>query len=120
MKIDILKDERNVETYSAGETIFSAGETGDVMYSVVEGRVDIALSGDVLETVEEGGIVGEMAIVDHGPRSASAVARTEVKLTPIDAKRFELIIGHNPNIALLVMRAMTERLRAMNARGHAF
>jgi CRP-like cAMP-binding protein len=86
------------------------------MYCVVEGEVDILLDGEGLETVGEGGIIGEMALVDHQYRSADAIARTDVKLTPIDAKRFEFVIGQNPQVALQVMRVMTERLRAMNAR----
>ena len=65
MRIDILKDDRNVTEQTAGTVIFAAGEPGELMYCVVEGEVDVVLDGEVLETVGEGGIIGEMALVDH-------------------------------------------------------
>ena len=114
--VDILKDSRNVVAFPAGQAVFSAGDEGNVMYSVVEGEVEIVNGGQILEVVSEGGIVGELALIDDGPRSATAIARTDCLLTPIDQRRFSLIIDHNPHVAIQVMRVMANRLRAMNAR----
>lgn len=46
------------------------------MYGVVEGEVEITLRGKHLDTIEAGGIFGELALVDDSPRSATAVAKT--------------------------------------------
>src|SRR4051794_41282794 len=58
----------------AGETLFSAGEAGDKMYLVLEGKIDVRIGGKVVTTVGLHGIIGEMALLDLEPRSASALA----------------------------------------------
>ena len=103
-----------VETYQSftpGQTIFQEGEPGDRLYIVVEGQVDIIAGGQLLETVQSGGILGELALIDDKPRSARAVARTDCALTPITRQHFLTLIQRTPLFALQVMRVMAERLR---------
>jgi len=69
-----------------------------------------------VETVEEGGLLGEMSLVDDRERSASAVALVDCELVPIDEKRFLFLVQETPFFALEVMRTMARRLRAMNER----
>ena len=107
----ILRNEREAIAFTAGETIFRAGEPGDVMYAVLEGLVDIVIHDQVIETVGEGGILGEMALIDTKPRSASAVAKTDCKLAAVNQKRFFLLIQQTPFFAIQVMEVMAERLR---------
>lgn len=52
-----------------------------------------------------------MAILDRQPRSADAVAKTDVKLAPVDERRFLMLVQNHPYFALTVMRIMAERLR---------
>jgi CRP-like cAMP-binding protein len=85
------------------------------MYAVSEGEVDILVHGKVVETVGPGGILGEMALIDTKPRSATAIAQTDCKLVPISEKRFTFLIQQTPHFALQVMRVMAERLRRMDA-----
>ena len=101
----------------AGEVIFTAGDPGDRMYVVIEGEVDVLFEGRVIETTGPGGILGEMALIDRSPRSATAVAKTDCKLAPIDEKRFEFLVGQTPFFALHVMRVMCERLRRWTGYG---
>jgi CRP-like cAMP-binding protein len=68
----------------------------------------------VLETVGPGGIIGEMALINTSARSASAIARTDSKLVPITAKRFQFLVQQTPFFALQVMEVMADRLRRMN------
>lgn len=68
---------RDLVSFSAGEPVFQAGEDGTVMFVVKEGQVGIVVGGAVADTVGPGGIVGEMALIDRGPRSASAIARMD-------------------------------------------
>ena len=110
-KIELFQHAKDFVTFKAGERIFEAGQPGDYMYAVVEGEVDIVSRGKVLETTGAGGIVGELALIDRSPRSASAFARSPCKLVPVDAKRFEYMVQQTPFFALQVMRIMTERLR---------
>lgn len=86
------------------------------MYAVVEGQVDIFVNGKLVETVEKGGIFGEMALIDAENRTATAVAKTDAKLVPVDERRFLFLIQQTPNFALHVMRVLSERLRRINER----
>jgi CRP/FNR family cyclic AMP-dependent transcriptional regulator len=97
--------------------VFKQGDPGDVMYAVVEGSVDIVLGDRVLETVEtveSGGIVGELALVDSGPRSASVIARTRARLARVDVRQFMFLVQEHPTFALQVMRVLAERIRRAN------
>jgi CRP-like cAMP-binding protein len=86
------------------------------MYVVLEGEVDLYLHGQLIETLREGGVLGEMALLDTEPRTASAVARTNCKVVPVNQKRFNLLVQHTPDFAIQIMRVMAGRLRAMDAR----
>jgi CRP-like cAMP-binding protein len=55
-----------------------------------------------------------MALIDHSPRSASARAKTDCQLVPIDEARFKYMIQQTPFFAIEVMRVITRRLRHMN------
>ncbi|HWY52015.1 MAG TPA: cyclic nucleotide-binding domain-containing protein [Chthoniobacterales bacterium] len=99
------------ESFSAHDTIFSKGDPRTVMYVVLEGEVEIRLGDKVLEVVGPDGIFGEMALVDGQPRTATAIARTDCKLVPIDQRRFQFLIQQTPYFALEVMRVLVGRLR---------
>jgi CRP-like cAMP-binding protein len=109
----LSKDENRIQV-PAGKSIFEAGQPGSEMYIVTAGTVELRADGKVLETLEPGGVFGEMALVDDQPRSATAVAVSECELVPIDEKRFEFLMGRMPFFALEVMRVMARRLRRMN------
>ncbi|MBL8251960.1 MAG: cyclic nucleotide-binding domain-containing protein [Candidatus Competibacter sp.] len=99
------------QPFPAGHIVFREGETGNSLYIIAEGEVDITRGGRVLETVGPGGIVGELALIDDKPRSASAIARTDCLLAPINREHFLALVQRTPLFALQVMRAMANRLR---------
>lgn len=107
------------QSFAQDEIIFREGEPGDRLYIVAEGQADIVADGQVLETVEAGGILGELALIDDKPRSARAVARTDCVLTPITRQHFLTLVQRTPLFALQVMRVMAERLRRANTRSRA-
>jgi len=106
----------DAETRPAGTVIFTAGEPGTVMYVVRRGEVTISVGDETVETVGVGGLIGEMALLDDEPRSATARAATACELVPVDRKRFLFLVQQTPFFALQVMRTMATRLRGMNAR----
>jgi CRP-like cAMP-binding protein len=100
-----------------GEFLFREGDDADALYIVERGVLRIISGSAVYETVQAGGIVGEMAIIDEGaPRSASVIAGTYVELIKIGADEFTVLIADAPEFALMVMRVMARRLRLMNRR----
>lgn len=98
----------------AGEMIFDEGDSGERMYVVRAGEVEIRCGDTVLETLEEGGMFGEMALIDGTHRSASAWAKTDCELIPVDEETFLFLVHETPYFALDVMRTLTRRLRSMN------
>ena len=103
--------DKNAADYPAGTVIFSDGDFSSEMYVVLEGQVDIVAQGIVLETVNPGGMFGEMALIDASPRSASAVTRSDCRLVPVNQQRFQFLIQQTPFFALEVMRILADRLR---------
>ena len=100
----------------AGKVVFREGDPGDVVYVVLDGKVDLRLKGRLVETVGPGGILGEMALIEQAPRVASATARTACDLQPISEERFMSMIQQTPHFALQIMKVMASRLRRMNVR----
>lgn len=109
--LGLFRHATNTVTFAAGATIFEAGARGDLMYVILEGSVAIIVDGKVIETAEAGSCVGEMALIDAAPRSATAVAHTDVRLAPVDQRRFTFMVQETPNFALQVMHIMAQRLR---------
>ena len=102
--------------FADGGVIFVKGDRGEFAYLVRSGEVEIRGSGHAFEVVGPGGLFGEMALIDGGPRSASAVARKATELVVVDKPTFVRLLGEVPDFALKVMQLLTARLRAANIR----
>ncbi|MCU0585745.1 MAG: Crp/Fnr family transcriptional regulator [Desulfobacterales bacterium] len=106
--------ERNLK---AGETLFTEGEQGNEMYLIRSGKVEISRSAGgqkkVLATLSEGSFLGEMAIVDDAPRSATAIAASDVSLLILDRAAFKAQLQENPMIEYLIT-SLVKRLRETN------
>lgn len=100
--------------FKAGDIIFKKGNKGDSMYSIVEGEVDIIIEDEIIETLTNKDIFGEMALVDQKPRSATVRAKTDCKINVISKKRFLYFVQKNPYFALDIMSILSNRLRKMN------
>jgi CRP-like cAMP-binding protein len=103
-----------VRTFKAGETIFNEGDPASELYVIQDGRVEIRLGNRLLDTIEKNEVFGEMALVDGAPRSASAIALTDVSLVPIAERQFLFLVSQTPFFSLNVMRVLVHRLRASN------
>jgi CRP/FNR family transcriptional regulator, cyclic AMP receptor protein len=103
-----------VRAFKAGDVIFRQGDAAQELFVVQSGKVEIRLGNRVLDTLPEHSIFGEMALIDAAPRSATAVAATDVRLVPVDEKQFLFLVSRTPHFALNVMRVLARRLRASN------
>ncbi|MDD2725535.1 MAG: Crp/Fnr family transcriptional regulator [Methylovulum sp.] len=107
----ILNNDKEVENYSAGQIIFSEGQTGEDMYYIKSGEVTIKLDGKDLITLGAGEIFGEMALIDSKIRYANAIAKTDCAVVAINEKYFNFLVQEHPYFALNVMRVLADRLR---------
>jgi len=108
--------EKDAKSYAAGQYVFKTGDQGDVMYIVTEGAVEILDGSTILETAGPGSIVGELALIDDEPRSASVRVQIDSKLVPVDRRRFEFMVTETPFFALAVMKVLADRLRNTSTR----
>jgi CRP/FNR family cyclic AMP-dependent transcriptional regulator len=97
-----------------GEVLFEKGDRAIAVYVVKSGRLEIFDGPFTYETVTAGDLIGEMALIDEAPRSASIRAVTECEIIPIDAKRFITMVERTPTFAIRVMRTLVRRLRLLH------
>ena len=116
---NLFRNVGGVQEFPAGTTIFEEGAPGDVMYVVLDGEVEVRVGGDLLEVIGPSDLLGEMALIDAEARSATAVARSDCRLAPVDQKRFLFMVQQTPFFSLDVMRVLAHRLRRMNSRSDA-
>ncbi len=116
-----LERQGSVRRFATGDTIFSAGDPGDGFYVVIEGRVRItAMVGRneprVLATIHPGDFFGEMAVVDESPRSGTATVEIPTKALFLDRNQMLALLEARPRLALMLLRAFCDRMRALNSR----
>jgi len=114
IEINIFRHAPDALTLQAGDMLFREGEAGDAMFAVTEGKVELTRDGTIIEDVGPGGILGEMALIDASPRSASARAATPARVVRVDQKHFTYLVHEHPTFALQVMTVMAQRLRRAN------
>lgn len=115
--IDLIKrfeGSPEVMEISAGGMVFEEGEPAEKMYVILEGEVRLTLHGQPLAMEVGGGIIGEMALIESEPRSASARALTDCRLVAIDKADFLDMIRESPEFAIHIMQVLTRRLRLAN------
>jgi len=81
---------------------------------LLDGTVDILIGEQLVETAGRGALLGEMALIDDAPRSASAIAKTPCTLVEISQKRFHFLVQQTPNFATHVLKVLAGRLRKMD------
>ena len=114
-----LANDRQLETHQTGDVIFSAGDPGDCLYAVIEGRVSIAWGKGIHETLEPGDCFGFDVMVDpQRIRYCSATAASTVKLLPLNREHFLLAIQEFPMFALEILQELDGRLQRVKAGDH--
>ena len=98
----------------AGKPIFTEGQAGDLMYVVLRGIFDVYVKEQLVASFEAVEIIGEMGVIDPGPRSATVIARTDCQLVSLNQKKFMSLTSFTPEFALHVMKVLVERMRWAN------
>ena len=112
--LELFRDWEDIEVFRARTVIFSERDPADVMYVILSGEIELTLHGEPLGAEGEGGIIGEMAMINSATRSATATTLTKVKLARLDRDQFRALVGENTDFSLHVMAVLANRLRAVN------
>lgn len=112
--------EKCVNVFGVNDVIFEEGSTGRELFVVLDGEVEIAkvngTSKISIIKLGKGEFFGEMAVIDGSARSATAIASIpNTKVMRINHARFVYLVSQQPAFALMVMDALSKRLRASNA-----
>jgi len=113
--------EKCINEYGVGDVIFEEGSTGRELFVVLDGEVEITkINGGqktVIVTLGKGEFFGEMAVIDGSSRSATAIAASaNTRVMRINHARFVYLVSQQPAFALMIMDALSKRLRVSNDR----
>ena len=103
--------------FMAGQEIFQEGAPGDGVYFVKNGLVEISAGSGarrVFSRLGPGEIFGEMAVIEHRPRSATAAAAAETEVYFLPRGEMLSFIEHSPGLALALLQQISHRLREFN------
>lgn len=108
-------------SFPAGHRVFQEGEPGDRMYVICSGVVELATTDKlgqklVLATAGRGDLFGELALLDHGGRTARATVLEDAELLVLDRATLIDFIRRRPDAALDMMAVMSGRMRATTNR----
>jgi CRP/FNR family cyclic AMP-dependent transcriptional regulator len=121
-ELQLLANNCQEKTYRAGTTLFAQGDSGVGLYIIKSGRVRVTLATDADRAEEEigvegaGGVVGEMALLDEMPRSATVTAIDDVTALLLPVWEFRGILRAHPDIALKLLAVLSRRLRKAETR----
>ncbi len=111
--------EKCINEYAASQVTFEEGSVGRELFVVLAGSVNITKATgartNIIATLGKGEFFGEMAVIDASPRSATAIsAEDHTRVMRINHARFVFLVSQQPAFALMIMDALSKRLRASN------
>ncbi|MDP1805894.1 MAG: cyclic nucleotide-binding domain-containing protein [Acidimicrobiales bacterium] len=101
---------------AAGSVLCEQGTVGREAFVLVEGSAEVARNGKKVAAIGPGTCVGELSLLDHGPRTATVTATTDLKVLVIGVREFAAIIDDVPTIAHKLMRSLAGLVRELDAK----
>ena len=99
---------------TAGTMLVDQGQTGHEAFVVVDGKVAVKRNGRKVATLGQGAIVGELSLLDHGPRTATVTTDTESTVLVLDQRHFSSVIDEVPHISHKIMAVLAGRIRDLD------
>ena len=99
----------------AGTALTHEGRHEGYFFVIVSGTVRIERGGRTINTIGAGDFLGEIALLDGGPRTATATTIAPCRLLSMTHERFHQLIDTSPPIRTAVLEAVGQRLRALDA-----
>jgi CRP-like cAMP-binding protein len=98
-------------SFPAGETLVREGEPGESFIVLTAGEAIVEQGGRTLRTLHAGDFLGEISLVEGGPRTATVTATTPVEAVVVDREGFGRLMEEFPAVRLDLLDALTRRLR---------
>ena len=97
----------------AGQVLIREGAWAQEFFVVIEGALRIEQDGRHISTLGPGNFVGEIALIDGGPRTATVIADVPSRLLVLAHREFHTLLEQNPAIQLQVLQALARRVRTL-------
>ena len=111
MSLSRLMDEVDLKP---GTVIIREGNTGGEFFIVIEGTIEVKRKGRRLARLGPGDYLGEIALIDHGPRTATAMVETDARLLVLASREFHSMLASDPRIENKILRTLAARVRDMS------
>ena len=98
----------------AGSLIVDQGQTGREAFVLVEGTVIVRRNGKKISTMGHGTVVGELSLLDHGPRTATVICETDCVLLLLDQRHFMGVLDAVPTLAHKLLATLAGRIRELD------
>jgi CRP-like cAMP-binding protein len=96
-----------------GKVLMRQGENGGDLMVVVRGRVVIERDGNRINTMGPGDFFGEIALVAHGPRTATATTEEPTTLLVVNHRAFHSLMEEFPELAVQILNTLAKRVRRL-------
>jgi CRP/FNR family transcriptional regulator, cyclic AMP receptor protein len=96
----------------AGKVLVQEGEWGREMYVILRGTAQVTKDGRKLRELVPGDFFGEMAFLSPAPRTASVIARSDMRVMVLDSRAMGAVVEREPAVARRLLAAMAERIRS--------
>jgi CRP-like cAMP-binding protein len=115
--VEFILRSGKVLQFREGQTIFHEGMMGSNLFVVLHGEIGIYSKNELIAKCRVGDAFGEMAVLNHKPRSATAAATMESKLFTLDEKQINTILEKHVAVRMLlnIIHVLSERLESANA-----
>lgn len=98
--------------FPAGRVLCRQGESGADFFVLLSGAAKVERAGKLVNSMREGDFFGEIALVDHGPRTATVTTTTPSRCLVLGPRQFQNVLHQDASIATGVLRALASRIRA--------
>ena len=97
----------------AGDVILKEGEESTDAYIILKGQVDVIKNNEIIETLQENSLFGEIGLVDQRPRTATCVAKTTCTLGTVTREHFTTLLKNRPKAVIPILKLVAERMRSL-------
>ena len=101
-------------TMTAGTLIVDQGQTGREAFVILDGEVVVKRNNRKVATLGSGAVLGELSLLDHGPRTATAICETDCTLLVIEGRRFLGVLDDVPAISHKLLASLAARIRDLD------
>ena len=99
---------------AAGTLIVDQGQTGREAFIVLKGTVTVKRNGRKVASLGEGTVVGELSLLDHGPRTATVTCETDCTLLLITQRHFSAVLDDVPALSHKILASLAGRIRDLD------